>query len=484
MTDLFDGSATSLRRALARGEVSALEVTNRFLDRIQGANGTLGALQTVTPELARECAATLDAARAGGDDSAEDLLLAPLWGVPFADKDLVDRIGVPTSCGSRANVRRPATVSGRLVRDMDAAGGVSLGKTLTPEFGLSCSSENALGNPARNPWDLGRTAGGSSAGAAVAVASGMLPWTPGSDGGGSIRIPAAACGIIGLKASRGRIPGASGVDQLAGLPVAGTLTRTVADAALLLDGMMGNRRLTSAVSAPPAPPSFAAALADAPTARRLRIGVSDWSPWSHAMDISWSDAAIAALEDAARNLGRMGHSVERAPIPPEAAGYADAFRTVWEVGAASIALTAEQLERVEPLTAWLVERGRTTPATDLASALAWLGAFAGRVIESYAPFDAILTPVLEGPAWKLGSLPADDGERNFAAQCRFAPSTSYVNVAGLPAIAVPVGVGTLPVGVQLIGRPGDELGLLVLAQDLEREGVVRVRQPPYSVLGT
>ena len=163
---------------------------------------------------------------------------APLWGLPFGDKDLWLRAGVPAGFGSRLMAGFVPDTSDEIVETLDAAGGVSLGKTNAPEFGLPAYTESLAAPPARNPWSTDLGAGGSSGGAAVAVSAGLLPFAPGSDGGGSVRIPAAACGLVGLKPTRGLVPAGSGIDSLAGLVVDGPLARTVADAALLLDGMI------------------------------------------------------------------------------------------------------------------------------------------------------------------------------------------------------------------------------------------------------
>jgi len=226
MADLHELTALELWQELQSGRVSPREVASHFLDRIERLNPELGAFVTVTR----------DQALARADEVAERVpRTAPLWGLPFGDKDLWMRAGVPAGFGSRSMAGFVPDTSDELVETMDAAGGVSLGRTNAPEFGLPAYTESLAAPPARNPWDPGRGAGGSSGGAAVAVAAGMLPFAPGSDGGGSIRIPAAACGLVGLKPTRGLVPAGSGIESLAGLVVAGPIARTTADAALLLE---------------------------------------------------------------------------------------------------------------------------------------------------------------------------------------------------------------------------------------------------------
>jgi len=483
MTELHDLSAVQLRRVLADGELSATACAEHFADRISRFNGQLRAFSVVAIEAGLRRAEQLDRARAQGDPSASDIERAPLWGVPFGDKDLSDRAGVVSTWGSALGPQ-VADVSSPIVADMDALGGISLGKTNCPEFGLSAFGDNQIG-PARNPWDLARTPGGSSSGAAVAVAARLLPWAPGSDGGGSIRIPAACCGVLGLKTSRGRIPANSGLESLAGLELSGPLARSTEDLALLLDGMLGPRRRDAksqplATAAPPPPASYWRALQAAPSPGRLRIGISTWTPWPASMGIEISPDALNVLERAAELLRVAGHDVAVAPDVPDAAGYAEAFGVVWQAGCTTIPLSDEQLEQAEPLTRGLVQAGRQLSAERLVAALGWLNAFEARVIDTYRPFDFILTPALASAAPLVEQIPHESWEDNFIRQSRFTPFTSYLNAAGLPALAMPVGDGPLPVGVQAIGRVGDELGLLVLARELERELYWEQRRPPIS----
>ena len=466
MTELHELTAVEQRELLATGDLTATALTDHYLARIAARNNELRAFVTVTGADARARAARLDD---GHDRGRHD---APLRGLPFGDKDLLDRAGVPSSYGSRAMAGFVPEESSPLAATMDAAGGVSLGKTNTPEFGFPSYTENRLdGGVARNPWDTALGPGGSSGGAAVAVAAGLLPFAPGTDGGGSIRIPAAACGLVGLKPSRGRVPDASGIDALAGLVVAGPIARTVADAALLLDGMIargpgGRAADRHALTAPGGEASYLDALQR--EVRPLRIGWNTWSPWATHYGIELDPEAEAVLYDTLKRAEQLGHRVERLePRPFDE--YFDAFRAVWMGGAASLPLDEAALEQVEPLTAWLVRTGRTRGAGELAAALASLARFERQLIADYAAVDLVLTPSLAMPPRPLGWYDALDGERNFEQQCRYTPYTSYVNVAGLPAITMPVAAHPLPYGVQAIGRPGDETTLLRFAAQLERE---------------
>jgi amidase len=457
---------------LRRGRLGPLELVEHYLARIDQWNGELGAFLTVTPDEARRRATII------ADEVPRS---AALWGLPFADKDLAMRAGVRTTFGSRLFEHFVPETSDDIVLAMDAAGAISLGKTNAPEFGFPSYTESLVGPPARNPWDPALGAGGSSGGAAVAVAAGLLPFAPGTDGGGSIRIPAAATGLVGLKPSRGRVGALGGMDSLGGLVTAGPLARTVADAALLLDGLAA----PSAWSlTPPAwdGGGFFTGTALNAAARgegRFQLAVMTSSPWDAAYDITIAPEAHAALGLAREQLDAIGHGIEELALEPDES-YAPAFRTIWQAGAAMVPVEGEQLERLEPLTRWLVERGRAMPARELAVALQQLSRFERSVIRQFASFDAVLTPALAMTPRPLGWYDAQDAERNFAQQVQYTPWTSFANVSGLPAIALPVlqTEAGLPMGVQLIGRPGREDVLLAIGAQLERRLRWQDRHPP------
>jgi amidase len=453
---------------LRRGEVTPLDLTDHYLDRIARLDDGLGAFVTVTAAQARSRADSV-----GGLSPA-----LPLWGLPFADKDLVARAGVPTRYGSRAFADNVPTASDDLALALDAAGGVSLGKTSASEFGNAGYTEPLAGPIARNPYDTTRGAGGSSGGAAVAVAAGLLPFAPGSDGGGSIRIPAAATGLVGLKPSRGRVPAMPGFAHLAGLVTAGPLARTVADAALMLDALAG----TGSPQWATAPPTWDEGPFLGAAVRgegRFSIGVSRDSPWATAFDLDLAPEAEEALQVAIRELDATGHGIEDLAFEPEP-GYAESFLTVWQAGSTAVAIDDAGLALVEPLTRWLIEGGRRLGARDLVAALAWLAGFERRFIARAARVDAVLTPAMALTPRPIGWYDPHDGERNFAQQVLYTPFTSMVNVSGLPAIVLPVHVTAdgLPMGVQLIGRPGREDVLLAIGAQLERRLHWQKRHPP------
>ncbi len=465
MFELHHLSAVQQLDWLRRGKVSPLELTDHYLDRIDRLNPQLGAFTTVTADAARERAAALDLPTA-----------SPLWGLPSADKDLWNRAGVRTTFGSRLMADFVPETSDEIVRVMDEAGTISLGKTNAPEFGMPSYTESLVAPPARTPWAPELGAGGSSGGAAVAVSAGLLPFAPASDGGGSIRIPAAATGLVGLKPSRGRVPALGGFTSLAGLVTAGPIARSVADAALLLDALAA----PSPWSVGPASWDGGAFLNAAVRGEgRFQLGVMTTSPWDQTYDIAISSEAGAALDRALAELDSIGHGVDTVSLEPDD-GYGPAFRTIWQAGAASLPAEGEQLELLEPLTRWLVERGRALDARSLGQALAWLAQYERGIIRQFAPFDAILTPAMALTPRPVGWYDPQDAERNFEQQVQYTPWTSFVNVSGLPAIVLPVSHTPegVPMGVQLIGRPGREDVLLSIGAQLERRLRWQERHPP------
>ncbi|MHB1235210.1 MAG: amidase, partial [Microbacteriaceae bacterium] len=368
--------------------------------------------------------------------------------------------------------------SDELVTVLDQAGAISLGKTNAPEFGLPAYTESLVAPPARNPYDTRLGAGGSSGGAAVAVAAGLLPFAPGSDGGGSIRIPAAATGLVGLKPSRGLIPCGSGLDKLAGLVVPGPLARTVADAAMLLDALVTGGDYQFSVRSPRWD-GGAYLNAAVRGEGRYQLAVTTSSPWDGAYEIELSAEASAALRCAQNEFSALGHGIEELALLPDD-DYPSQFRTVWMAGAAGIPAEGSALDRLEPLTRWLVERGRELTARQLADALVALTGYERSIIRQFSGFDAVLTPALALTPRPVGWYDRQDAERNFAQQVQYTPFTSFVNVSGLPAIVLPVQVTAdgLPMGVQLIGRPGGEATLLALGAQLERRLGWQHRHPP------
>ncbi|MFJ4037809.1 amidase [Microbacterium sp. NPDC090007] len=453
MTRLHDLSLTAQLDLLRDGDLAPRELTAHYLDRIDR-HRALGAFAEVTPDAALTRSSSLERPARGS-----------LWGVPLADKDLVARAGVPTRYGSRSRADHVPTASDPLARALDDAGAVNVGKTSTSEFGLTGFTEPLIHDPARDPWRPAAGAGGSSGGAAVAVAAGLLPAAVGSDGGGSIRIPSATVGVVGLKPSRGRLPIGSGFDSPDGLSVTGPIARSAEDAGCLLDALVGLAPFPYATIAPGTGPFADAARRDP---GRLRIGTTTVSPWDDAEHIVLDADARSGFETAAAGLADAGHDVDDAGWHPR--GYPELFRVLWRASAARIPLTEADAALVEPLTAWLVDEGRRLSALDLLEGLTAARAFERRTIEDFARFDAVLTPALAQAPQPVGAYAGHSPERTFAMQVEYAPYSSFVNVAGLPALTLPVTTDAAghPVSVQLIGRPGGEATLLSLAAQLER----------------
>ena len=477
MSALDDLSAVDLAAAIASKEVGAVEVTQRALDRAEELNERIGAFITITPELALEQARAVERAVAEADDPAQ---LPPLLGVPLPIKDLSQVAGVPMTAGSAALRDFVPEEDDGVVTLLRRAGTTMIGKTNTPEFGFPPYTEPDVAPPARNPWDLNRTAGGSSGGAGAAVAAGITPIAHGTDGGGSIRIPAGACGLVGLKPARGRIsPGPVGMDGAA-LSTNGVLTRTVADTAVALD-ILAHRWPGDTYFAPPAATSFTEAVSR--PADPLRIGVL--TEPIIAPDAFVDPQALAAVDEAARLLSDMGHHLDVAPVPFEAEEW-DVFRPMWAAMAATLPLPEEAEAALRPLTRMLREQGRKVTGPDYANAVAggqWLTRKAAR---NWADFDIILTPTLAIAPPAIGAIRNDDDPAaDFQAQMEFTPWSSSWNVIGNAAISVPLhharpddGEGQLPFGVTLGSvAPGGEDVLISLAADLERATPWAHRRP-------
>ncbi|SJN28522.1 Aspartyl-tRNA(Asn) amidotransferase subunit A amidotransferase subunit A [Microbacterium esteraromaticum] len=468
MAQLHDLTAIQQRDALRSGEVSPLHLTAHYLARIARLDGQIGSFVEITADAAMARAERLTI------EATSETRNGQLWGMPFADKDLVTRAGVPTRYGSQLHRDFVPDTTADQAAVLDEAGGISLGKTATPEFGLTGYTETLIGPPTRDPWHSANGAGGSSGGAAAAVAAGLLPLAPASDGGGSIRIPAATVGVVGIKPSRGRIPFATGLESPAGLSVSGPIARTVEDAAMLLDVQIAGRPYPYATRAMGEGPFLDAAGRPPASAH---IGVTTVSPWDDADDIRLDSDAARAVDIAATLLAEAGYGVDQFAWRPR--GYPEMFTTLWRTSAARMNLSDAELELVAPITAWLVREGRTLSGAQVLDALTAASAFERATITAFAPFDAVLTPALALPPRPIGWFDQADAARNFSQQVQYAPYSSFVNVAGLPAIVLPVTTDDAghPVSVQLIGRPGGEAAIIAVAAQLERLAM-RMPKPP------
>jgi amidase len=472
MTEIHELTMIGLASAISAGELSPVEVTRHYLGRIAELNERVGAFFTVTAELAEEQARAAEKAVTGPGDRRE---LPPLLGVPIPIKDLNMVAGVRQTLGSAAYAGNVAAEDDYVTAAIRAAGAVITGKTATPEFGLPCYTETAVGPPARTPWDLSRSAGGSSGGAAAAVAAGLAPAAQGSDGGGSIRIPASVCGLFGLKPSRGRVSNGPIVPDLSGLAVNGPLARTVADAALLLDVMAGNRT-GDMYTQPPLPggETFLGYARRDPG--RLRIGRT------MATAVAGAEVhkdCVAAYESASALLGELGHDVEDIAVPfgPDVVPY---FETLWYAHATLAPVDPAHEDRLRPLTRYLRRRGMEVSAGTMVLAQAYLQAVTRPALAAMNAYDAILTPTLASLPAPVGYFEEADPAENFERQKRFTPFTSVFNVSGQPAVSLPLhwNAGGLPVGVMLAGRIGEEGTLISLSAQLEQARPWSGRRPP------
>src|ERR1700761_2232226 len=382
MPQIHELNLIDLATAIRTGQLSPVEVTSHYLRRIDELNAQVGAFYTVSSELAEEQARAAEKAVPGASDASD---LPPLLGVPIPIKDLNMVAGVRQTLGSAVYEDNVAADDDYIVAAIRAAGGVITGKTATPEFGLPCYTETKMGPPARTPWDLSRSAGGSSGGAAAAVAAGLAPAAPGSDGGGSIRIPSSGCGLFGIKPTRGRVSEGPLVPDLYGLGVNGPLARTVADAALLLDVMAGNFPGDMYTQPPlPAGETFLGYASREPG--RLRIGRTLQNPVEGA---EVHPDCVAAYEETSALLESLGQEVEDIGIPfgPDVVPF---FETLWYAYVTLAPLAPEQEEVLLPLTRYLCGRGLATSASDLIFAQAYLQAVTRAAMATLNAYDAVL----------------------------------------------------------------------------------------------
>jgi amidase len=470
--ELLFRPATELATLVHTGQVSSTELVATALDRIEELQPALNAFIHVDADGALETAAGVQA-----DDPR------PFAGVPIAIKDTTAVQGMPYTMGS--------DLFGDFVPDHDSfvtkrireAGFVLVGKTNMPEFGILPVSEPRRYGAARNPWDAERTPGGSSGGAAAAVASGMVPLAHGSDGGGSIRIPAACTGLVGLKPTRGRI--SRGPDQADDYLVQdGVLTRTVAETAALLDILSGYETGDATWAPPPSEP-FSEAAAREPG--RLRIGYTTTA----AIEATLDPECERAVTDAAALLTELGHDVEEIEAPWAGQDLLEmfilAFGTPIAMGMFFGGLVTGREpseELVEPLS-WTMWNGiRERSALDYLLARTQLGLVSRGIIALWDTYDAIMTPALAERPVRIGEIDACSADpwEDFRRSGAFTPFTALFNVSGQPAISLPLfhGDDGLPTAVQIAGRPADEATLLSLGSQLEAARPWADRRPELA----
>lgn len=469
MSEIHELSALELGAAIRSGDVSPTEVAEHTSQRADEIGPTVGAFITTTPDLALEQAKVAEEKLRTAARSSEKL--SPLCGVPFPIKDLAPVAGIRYTAGSAALKDYVAPVDAGVVQLLREAGTLMVGKTNTPEIGLPPYTEPDVAPPARTPWDLERSAGGSSGGAAAAVASHIVPVAHASDGGGSIRIPASACGLVGLKPSRGLISnGPLDVDGVA-LSTDGALTRTVRDTAAALDII--SKPWPGEVYHLPRPADSYLAACDQDI-QPLRIGLLT-DPIVVA-DAPVHPEAIAGAEKVAKVLEGLGHHVERTtpPVTPE---QWDPFVAMWATMAASAPIPKENEHLLRPLTRSLRDAGKNVTALELLEAITAAQRITRQTAQNWADFDMIVCPSLAQPPAPVGSIRNDeDPDADFAAQKAFTPWSSLWNITGAPAISLPLhwakvegSENELPFGVLIGAGVGQEKALLSLSATLETE---------------
>ncbi len=467
--------ATTLAEAIRHGQTSASAAMEASLD--QARDDPNGAICHLDVKMGLAAAAAIDAELAAGNPLVRN---APFCGVPFLAKDLGNAAcGLPVYAGSKAMAARvePATQDSVSFQRFRSAGLLPFGVTTTPEFGLSLTSEPAGGPVARNPWNPAYSPGGSSGGAAVAVASGIVAMAHATDAAGSIRVPAACCGLVGLKPSRGLTTNAPDFgNQLMGIAAELALTRSVRDARSALLALSGNSMSQAATS------TGELALSGV-SVKGLRIGLVDTAP------TGIGAAQVNALRSAADMLRQHGH--ELIDLDPKTLDHiADEaqqiVQTILCVGQAAL-LDAMNIgnDEVSALVAAVADRGRKLKASDLFNVDLRAARLAYECAGLFETVDLIAMPMLSGAAPALGSMPMDNDDVDglWARMAHIAPRASLANATGIPALSMPRGLDAsgLPLSLQFIGPVGSDLQMLHIAQQLENDAPWPFLAPPAGV---
>ncbi|MBB3732242.1 amidase [Nonomuraea dietziae] len=454
MTELHYLTATEMVRLLRAREISAVELMRAHLARIEQVNPAVNAIVTLVAERALEAAAAADASEPKG----------PLHGVPVAHKDLVDTAGVRTTYGSPLFADHVPESDDILVERLRNAGAIAIGKTNTPEFGTGSHTVNEVFGATRNPYDLSRSAGGSSGGAAAALATGMVPLADGSDMGGSLRNPASFCNVVGLRPTPGRVPDISDTAAWYTLAVSGPMARTVEDLTLMMSVMSGfDPRSPYSIKEP-----FAADL-EAPV-RGLRVA---FSPDLGGLPVDHETAAVTA--SAAKVFERLGAHVEQVDLDLSDAD--DAFRIyrAWYY-----ALSFGELNGLGANTAWNVEQGRLVTGADLARAEKLRSGLYQRMAAFFDTYDVLVAPVSQVPPFPVEQPYVDEiNGVKLPDYLTWMRSAYWISVLHAPAASVPAGFTStgLPVGVQIVGRPFDDAGVLRVAHAFEQATGHGTRRP-------
>ncbi len=467
-TDLAFTPALEQARLIREKQISPLELTELYLERIERLNPILGCYFTVMAE----------AAIADASQKTEQLVhhteeLPPFFGVPLSVKDLNPIAGFPCTYGIAAAKGRIAERDDGLIPRLRSAGFTFLGKTATSQLGSLPYTEAPGFLPTRNPWNVDYTPGGSSGGAASALAAGLCAIAQGSDGGGSIRGPAFCCGLIGMKPSRGRISFTPIAERLHGLATNGPLGRTVADTAALLDVMAGYE-LGDPYWLPPPDSSFLSATQQDPPP--LRIGmVTEFRPIGSA-----DTACQQAVLETAQRLENLGHFVEVLP-PPDLTDLIEPFTTVWQCVLAEVGIPFFVLDKMNR---WLLWRAWQVRSGRYLRSLTQLQAVSRKIVCQFCDYDIVLSPVYLHPAIRVGEWRSLRCSQTLEKIIQWIAPCPPFNASGQPAIALPTGFtqNGLPLGVQLVGRPAADATVLALAAQLERHAPFSFNRPALAEL--
>ena len=443
-------SAVELAQSIRDKKVSSLEATENFFQRIDQLDSQLHSYLTLCRDQALADARAADATVRQGAE------LGPLHGVPISIKDLETTKGVVTTMGSAIFKDRVPDMDSVVVERVKAAGAIILGKTNTPEFGQSGTTENKLGEPCRNPWNTERTPGGSSGGAAAALAAGLCTLSMGTDGGGSVRIPASFTGLFGIKPTQGRVPrfGGYGRPSANHFSQSGPITRTVADSALLLQVIAGpdTRDITSIRE--PAP-DFSANLGAGVNGMRLA--------WSSDLGYAAVDAEVVDItKQAAMKFIGLGANMDDAKLKLE-----DPFETFWNVFSTAAYtsyghLLEEHRDDLSDIGLMSIEHGQQTTGADMSRAIYEVDRLGRRMEEFFDNFDLLLTPTMAVPAFPIDQRPGVIGGKTVDPFWGFLPFTYPINISGQTAASIPCGYSSdgMPIGLHIIGPKGSEAKVL------------------------
>ncbi len=469
MTELCFLSAVDLARRIRTREVSAVDVLRAHVAQIERTNPAVNAIVTKTFEQAEVDARAIDARFARGEDPG------PLAGLPVAHKDLVPTKGVRTTFGSPLFADFVPDADGLVVERLKAAGAVTVGKTNTPEFGAGSQTFNPVFGATRNPWDTTRTSGGSSGGAAVALACGMVPIADGTDLGGSLRNPASFCNVVGLRPSPGRVPNWPSVNASFPLAVGGPMARSVADAALMLSAIAGpDPRSPIALHQPGS--MFGASLDR--DFRGVRIA---WSPDLGGLPME--PGIIETLLAALPALRDLGCTVEEAT--PDLRDTDEIFETLraWHFELSYGELLRDKRASVKQTVAWNVEEGEKLSGSDVGRAERKRTELFHRMRAFFTKYDFLVCPVTQVLPFDVNvEYPMEVGGRKMGSYLEWMRSCYRISATGLPALSVPAGfsAGGLPVGLQIVGPHLDDFGVLQLGHAFERAAGFSTRRAPAA----